>query len=305
MPEGIKVDERRVGRAMAQWIMHVRCDCGRRWFEAEAVDTATCPRCGLLVYVDIDTQVRRGLGHCGARRRRPRHPAKKTLKPQNVTPRPDGYPHVSRAFVKEMDGKAGDDLPELAVSPHRNLVTPSGLEHIESTLHDLETELAGARTADDAALVARIERDLRYFRQRKSTAEVSRCRSRGPVRFGRRVRLETGAGELVEFRIVGEDESDPSGGLISYVSPLAESLMGCSVGDRLPYRAARRKSSRSNRALGTCRGPSDVTYREWCDASICCNHSPPDWPSSEGLFFGEPFSRSSPCRVARRFPAAG
>jgi len=56
MPEGITVDERRVGRAVAQWILNVRCDCGRHWFEAEAVDTATCPRCGVLVYVDIDAR---------------------------------------------------------------------------------------------------------------------------------------------------------------------------------------------------------------------------------------------------------
>lgn len=56
MPEGIKVDERRVGRAVAQWILHVRCECGRRWFETEAVDTATCPRCGVLVYVDVDAR---------------------------------------------------------------------------------------------------------------------------------------------------------------------------------------------------------------------------------------------------------
>lgn len=56
MPEGMKVEERRVGRAMAQWVMLVRCDCGRRWFEIEDVDTATCPRCGLLVYVDMDAR---------------------------------------------------------------------------------------------------------------------------------------------------------------------------------------------------------------------------------------------------------
>lgn len=56
MPEGMKVDERRVGRAVAQWVLHVRCDCGRRWFETEVVDSATCPRCGLLVYVDIDAR---------------------------------------------------------------------------------------------------------------------------------------------------------------------------------------------------------------------------------------------------------
>jgi len=56
MPEGMTVDERLVGRAVAQWVLHVRCDCGRRWFEVEAVDTATCPRCGLLVYVDLDAR---------------------------------------------------------------------------------------------------------------------------------------------------------------------------------------------------------------------------------------------------------
>ena len=56
MPEGIKVDERRVGRAVAQWVLHVRCECGRRWFEVEAIDTATCPRCGVLVYVDMDAR---------------------------------------------------------------------------------------------------------------------------------------------------------------------------------------------------------------------------------------------------------
>jgi hypothetical protein len=59
MPEGITVDERLVGRAVAQWILQVRCDCGRRWFELEVVDTATCPRCGLLVYVDLDARSNR------------------------------------------------------------------------------------------------------------------------------------------------------------------------------------------------------------------------------------------------------
>ncbi|MFO1394197.1 MAG: hypothetical protein U1F09_10600 [Steroidobacteraceae bacterium] len=59
MPEGMKVDERRVGRAVAQWVLHVRCDCGKRWFETHPIDNATCPRCGLLVYVDMDARRRR------------------------------------------------------------------------------------------------------------------------------------------------------------------------------------------------------------------------------------------------------
>ena len=33
------------------------------------------------------------------------------------------------------------------------------------------------------------------------------------------------------FRIVGEDEADPPKGTISYTSPLAQALMGKSVGD--------------------------------------------------------------------------
>jgi hypothetical protein len=41
---------------------------------------------------------------------------------------------MSRAFVKESDGEDGEALPELQVSPHRNLVTPSGLQQIEATV---------------------------------------------------------------------------------------------------------------------------------------------------------------------------
>jgi transcription elongation GreA/GreB family factor len=146
---------------------------------------------------------------------------------------------VSRAFVKDLDGAAGDELPELTVSPHRNLVTPAGLAQLEGTIRRLETELSTARATDDRALVARVERDLRYYRQRLSTAElVPMADAPSHVRFGCRVRLQTDAGESVEFMIVGEDESDPASGLISYVSPLAESLMGCLVGDRLPFRGA-------------------------------------------------------------------
>jgi len=54
MPEGIEVQERRLGHAVGQWVLQVRCDCGRRWFELHPVRTADCPRCGALVLVDIE-----------------------------------------------------------------------------------------------------------------------------------------------------------------------------------------------------------------------------------------------------------
>ena len=54
LPEGISVVEQRIGQASGQWIFCVRCECGRRWFDTRAVDTAQCPRCGLWVQVKAE-----------------------------------------------------------------------------------------------------------------------------------------------------------------------------------------------------------------------------------------------------------
>jgi transcription elongation GreA/GreB family factor len=144
---------------------------------------------------------------------------------------------MSRAFVKEGEGAELEELPELVVSAHRNFVTPEGLALIEATLARLESGLSAARAADDRAAVARTERDLRYWRQRRISAELVEPETSPPVvRFGCRVRLRTATGESVGFRIVGEDEADPKHGLVSYVSPLAEELLGTAVGDEVRFR---------------------------------------------------------------------
>jgi transcription elongation GreA/GreB family factor len=128
-------------------------------------------------------------------------------------------------------------LPELIVSPHRNFVTPEGLALIEGTLARLESELSAARAAADRSSIARAERDLRYWRQRRVSAEVVEPEvAPQVVRFGSRVRLVAANGETVSFRIVGEDEADPKRGLVSYVSPLAEGLLGAAVGDEIEFR---------------------------------------------------------------------
>jgi transcription elongation GreA/GreB family factor len=144
---------------------------------------------------------------------------------------------VSRAFVKESDGSELEELPELVVSPHRNLVTPEGLQEIEATIDRLETEHASARSAGDRGSQARAERDLRYWRRRRATAEVvNQEPSPASVRFGCTVSLEAGLGRTVRYRIVGEDEADPKRGLISYVSPLATMLLGCAPGETVQLR---------------------------------------------------------------------
>ena len=139
---------------------------------------------------------------------------------------------MSRAFVKESDGSEGQELPELQVSPHRNLVTAAGHVQIEANVERLQAELTEARAAEDRAAVARIQRDLRYWNERLRTAErVSLKPSADSVRFGSTVTLEKSGGQVVIYQVVGEDEADPAKGKISYVSPIARRLIGSSVGD--------------------------------------------------------------------------
>ncbi len=144
---------------------------------------------------------------------------------------------MSRAFVKETDQDT-DPLPERAISEHPNLVTARGLALLEARVRELETERSSARAANDAPALARIARDLRYFQSRRDSARpVSPPADSEQVRFGVRARLRLEDGEEREFQLVGEDEADPKAGLISYVSPLAKSLMGKEVGERLPFGA--------------------------------------------------------------------
>ena len=49
--------------------------------------------------------------------------------------------------------------------------------------------------------------------------------------FGTRVTLRRGDGTEITYRIVGEDEADPARFLLSWLSPLAEALLGARPGD--------------------------------------------------------------------------
>src|SRR5688572_10240844 len=141
---------------------------------------------------------------------------------------------MSRAFVKEGDGAEGEPLAELQVSLHRNLVTAEGVVQIEAQVERLRGELSAARSADDRPAIQRIQRDLRYWTERQRTAErVPQAAADGKARFGSTVTLERPDGSRVSYRIVGEDEADPAQGRISYVSPLARRMIGCSTGDEV------------------------------------------------------------------------
>jgi len=142
---------------------------------------------------------------------------------------------MSRAFTRESDDDPAP-LPERAVSSHPNLVTPEGLAALEARVRALEEERQAARTAADRTLSRRIERDLRYFTQRLATARVvAPGTSADRVRFGVRLTLQGADGLKQHYRLVGEDEADAARGRLSWVSPLAQALLGQAVGDTVRF----------------------------------------------------------------------
>ena len=144
---------------------------------------------------------------------------------------------MSRAFTRESDDDPGV-VPERAVSAHPNLVTAAGLAALEAQVRSLEGERSAARSAGDAAQRARIERDLRYFAQRLASARVvPPAAAPDRVRFGVQVTVRREGGGEQSFRLVGEDEADAARGLLSWVSPLAQALLGHEPGDVVRFQS--------------------------------------------------------------------
>ena len=142
---------------------------------------------------------------------------------------------MSRAFVKDDDGGIGyEDLPDRLISGHANLVTPEGLLQIESEADRLSMDYASAQAAADKIALQRTARELRYWTARRATAEVQPLPvADGTVHFGSTVAIEREDGRRQTFRIVGEDEANPAEGTLSYVSPLAQALIGKREGDEV------------------------------------------------------------------------
>lgn len=139
---------------------------------------------------------------------------------------------MSRAFVREQeDDELLEELPERQISEHPNFVTPEGLAGIEAELERLQAELDAA--GDDKSQIARTQRDLRYWRARRTTAQVVPPADGDDVRFGATVTIEREDGRRQTWRIVGEDEADPAQGTVSYVAPLARALVGKRPGDEV------------------------------------------------------------------------
>jgi transcription elongation GreA/GreB family factor len=140
---------------------------------------------------------------------------------------------VSRAFVRETDSDTSG-LPDRLLSPHRNLVTEAGLADIEAVLDRFEAAHRAAADQGDREAAAMALREVRYWRARRATAEVVKpSEGKGKAAFGMTVTVRRDDGREQSFKIVGEDEADPSRGTVSYVSPLARAVLAHGPGETI------------------------------------------------------------------------
>jgi transcription elongation GreA/GreB family factor len=145
---------------------------------------------------------------------------------------------MSVAFTREDSAEtaAEVDLPDRPVSPHANLVTKEGLDHLSKALADARDLYDRAGAIEDVnerrRAAAPALRDARYYMKRLQSAQLVAERvDHDTVAFGSRVTFTRDDGRQQTFRVVGEDEAEPRNGTISYVSPIARALHGKSVGD--------------------------------------------------------------------------
>lgn len=136
---------------------------------------------------------------------------------------------MSRGFVKEGDQEEVPMVLPRAFLPQGvpNYVTPEGLHLLNEEMEGLKNERAEA--ASNYILKNHIEAKMRQLTERINTAVLIDPKKAHPdvVSFGMYVRYNDKT-----IRIVGVDEADASKGLISFLSPIAKSLIGKRKGDK-------------------------------------------------------------------------
>ena len=83
-----------------------------------------------------------------------------------------------------------------------------------------------------------IDRRMRYLTKRLESAVVvtPEARPDGRIFFGATVDVEDEDGETVTYVIVGEDETEPKKGRISWRSPIGRALLNKREGDAITFR---------------------------------------------------------------------
>jgi transcription elongation GreA/GreB family factor len=113
-------------------------------------------------------------------------------------------------------------------------VTEAGLADIEASLDRFEAAYRAAAEQGDPEAAAMALREVRYWRARRASAEVVKpSEDKSKASFGLTVTVRRDDGREQSFKIVGEDEADPSRGTVSYLSPLARAVLAHGPGETI------------------------------------------------------------------------
>jgi transcription elongation factor GreB len=172
----------------------------------------------------------------------------------------DGRALMNKAFTRETDGAGdaddGDDGPALPALPAgtRNYMTPSGWRRLREELMTLldverpkvvETVSWAAKNGDRSEngdylygkkRLREIDRRIRFLTKRLDIAEVadpSAHFGRDQIFFGATVTYTSSGGPARTITIKGIDEADNLAGEVSWVSPIARSLLKARAGDEI------------------------------------------------------------------------
>lgn len=144
---------------------------------------------------------------------------------------------MSRGFIKEGDQEEVPRVPMRAYLPQGvpNYVTKEGFDALKEELKNLEAERVKA--GDNYIMANFIDATIKLLVARiNSAVEVDLSKAKkDTVSFGAWVRYN---GRVV--RIVGVDEADVNKGLISFISPIAKSLIGKKAGDIIELKGSAR-----------------------------------------------------------------
>jgi transcription elongation factor GreB len=158
---------------------------------------------------------------------------------------------MSKAFAKEDDEYTEPERPEL-VLPSKNYMTPVGFSMLQTELRDLVSNQRpeivkvvswaasnGDRSENGDYIYGKkrlreVDRRIRYLTKRLESAEIVDPKLQAgltQVFFGATVQYINENGEAHSVQIVGLDEADISAGKISWISPLAKTLLKARVGE--------------------------------------------------------------------------
>jgi transcription elongation factor GreB len=167
---------------------------------------------------------------------------------------------MSRGFVKEDDQEEIPIVPQRAYLPEGvpNFVTQTGMDNLlteKQTLISEKDSLGSANENEKRIAINFINAKLQLLNNRISDARIINLKEhpQNEIRFGALVTLKIEDSDNIQtFQIVGVDEADISKGKISFISPVAKSLINKKKGDKVVLKGSKE---------GIVYEIMDITYR--------------------------------------------